>query len=177
MATIDLPRLAGVSNQSVANQVINAATTALLTGSLLPIPLTRLRIGTIFRFSLSVSKTAAGTAANIFHVRIGTLGTVSDPIILTFTLPVGTAAIDLANIEILVTVQGPLTSLCILRGRLNLSHDLAITGFSTKANVVLTALSSGFNMAVDNLFVSVSCTTAASTVLTFHQIISEGWNL
>jgi hypothetical protein len=177
MATQDLPALGGLSNQSVVDQQIAAATTALLTGSTLAIPPSMLRVGSIFRFSLSVSKTAAGTAGNIFLIKLGTLGTATDPTILTFTLPTGTAVVDTAWIEILVTIRGPLTASCIARGQLALAHNLAATGFAIIPSVVLQATSAAFNATVSNLIISASCTTATSTVLTFSQVIAEGWNV
>lgn len=175
-APVDLPALAGLSNQSVADQTINAATTALLTGSTMAVPDGKLRIGTMFRFSLSVTKTAAGTAANVFLVKIGTLGTAADPTILTFTLPVGTAVADTAWIEILVTIRGPLSASCIAKGQLAMAHNLSATGFATIPSVVLQATSAGFNATTDSLIVTLACTTAASTVLTFSQVVAEGWN-
>lgn len=162
---------------SVADQTINAAASALLIGSLIPIPVTKLRIGTIFRYRLSVSKTAAGTAANTFVFRLGTLGTVADPAILTFTLPVGTAVIDQAEILISVTIRGPLSASCIAQGLFRMVHNLQITGFATVPAVVLKATSGVFNATAANLFASLSCLTAASTVLTFQQVQAEALNL
>lgn len=177
MATQDLPALGGLSNQSVADQQIAAAVTALLTGSTLAIPPSKLRVGSVFRFSLSVSKTAAGTAGNVFLIKLGPLGTAADPTILSFTLPIGTAVIDTAWIEILVTIRGPLTTACIAKGQLALAHNLAATGFATIPSVVLQATSPAFDATVANLIISASCTTAALTVLTFSQVIAEGWNV
>lgn len=177
MPTQDLPALGGLSNQSVADQAIAAATTALLTGSVLAIPPSKLRVGSMFRFSIDVSKTAAGTAANTFLVKLGPLGTVADPTILTFTLPVGTAVVDVAWIEILVTIRGPLTAACIAKGQLALAHNLSATGFATVPGVVLQATSAAFDATVANLILSVACTTAALTVLTFSQVVAEGWNV
>lgn len=176
-ATIDLPGNAGVSSQSVADQVINAATTALLTGSKMQVPAGKLRIGTTFRWGIAVSKTAAGTAANSFLVKIGALGTASDPTVITLALPVGTAVADNAWIDIVVTVQGPLSGVCIAKASLVLTHNLSATGFATTPNVVLVATSATFDATVADLFVSLACTTAASTVLTFTHVLAEGWNL
>lgn len=164
------------NNASVANQTINAAASALLAGSLLGIPPGKLRIGTMFRFRISVSKTAAGTAANTFIFRLGTAGTIADAAILTFTLPVGTGVIDQAEIDITVTIRGPLTASCIAQGLLTMVHNLQITGFATVPCVVLKATSAVFNAATP-LFASLSCTTAAATVLTFEQVQAEALNL
>lgn len=164
------------NNQAVADQTINAGLSALLVGSVLAIPSTKLRIGTIFRFRISVSKTAAGTAGNTFIFRLGTAGTIADPAILTFTLPVGTAVVDQADIEIIVVIRGPLTASCIAQGLFTMVHNLQITGFATVPCVVLKATSAVFN-ANTPLFASLSCTTAALTVLTFQQVQAEALNL
>lgn len=161
------------SNASTADQTISAATSALLAGSTLAIPATKLKIGSVLRWKLSLTKTAAGTAANTFIVRLGTAGTISDAAILTFTLPVGTAVVDRAVIEINVTCRGPLSASCIFQGTLSLIHNLQITGFATIPCVVLGVTSGNVDATVANLIASVSCTTAASTVLTFQQVVSH----
>jgi hypothetical protein len=166
-----------LSNWSVADQQINAATSALLTGSLLTIPVGKIQIGSIFKFKLHLSKTAAGTAANTFIVRLGTAGTISDAALITFTLPVGTAVIDTGEIEITITIRGPLTSSCIAQGALKLSHNLSTTGLANVPNVCLKVTSGTFDPTVADLKMSVSCTTAASTVLTFQQVIAECINI
>lgn len=165
------------NNASVADQTINAASSALLTGSLIAVPVGKLRIGTVFRFRISVSKTAAGTAANTFIFRLGTNGTIADAAIITFTLPVGTAVADQGDIEILITIRGPLSGSCIAQGLFTMVHNLSATGLATIPCVVLRVTSGTFNATTANLFASLSCTTAASTVLTFQQVVAEAINL
>lgn len=165
------------NNASVTDQTINAASSALLAGSLLSIPVSKLRIGTMFRFRIGLSKTAAGTAANTFIFRLGTNGTIADAAILTFTLPVGTAVIDTGNIDITITIRGPLSTSCVAQGRLTMVHNLSATGLATIPCVVLNVLSGSFDATVANLKASLSCTTAASTVLTFQQVQAEAINL
>jgi len=169
--------LANPNNASVADQTINANSSALLTGSVISIPVGRLRVGTILRWRIALSKTASGTAANTFTVRLGTTGTISDAAILTFNLPVGTAVVDAGQVEILVTIRGPLGASCIAQGQLTLIHNLSATGLATVPCVVLNATSSGFNSTTANLFASVSCSTAVSTVLTFQMVQSEAINV
>lgn len=173
------PTLVGgpMSNASTADQIINAATTALLTGSLISIPAGKLRIGTTFVFRFSVSKTAAGTAANTFTFRLGINGTTADAAICTFALPVGTAVADIATFEVMVTIRGPLSASCIAQGYLSMIHNLAATGFATIPCVVVNATSGVFDATVANLKASLSCTTAALTVLTFQQVVGEVLNL
>lgn len=166
-----------LNNYSTTDQTINAGSSALLTGSLITIPSTLLQIGTIFRYTFSLSKTAAGTAANTFFFRVGTNGTVADSALLTFTLPIGTAVVDVGFVEILITIRGPLSGACIAQGVLKMVHNLAATGLSTLPCVIITNTSSTFNATTASLKASLSCTTAASTVLTFQQIVAETINL
>lgn len=172
------PSLVGAYNNfSVADQTINAATTALLTGSLISIPVGKLRIGSMFRFTFALTKTAAGTAANTFNFRIGTLGTASDASICSFALPVGTGVVDAAKCEVIITIRGPLSASCIAQGNFSLIHNLAATGFATIPCVVINSTSGVFNATTASLKASLSCTTAALTVLTFQQVIAETLNL
>lgn len=158
---------------AVADQTINAAASALLTGSVLSVPSTKLKIKSRAYWKLVLRKTAAGTAANAFIVRLGTLGTIADAAVITFNLPVGTAVIDQAMIEIDVVCRGPLSGAGILCGSLWLGHNLAATGFATVPNVMLQQNSAGVNVTTAGLKMSLSCTTAALTVLTFQQVISQ----
>jgi hypothetical protein len=173
-----VPSVVGLlTNFSTADQTINANSTALLTGSLITIPAGKLRIGTVFLFRFSLSKTAAGTAANTFNFRIGTNGTSSDPSICAFALPVGTAVADVGHIEVMVTIRGPLSSSCVAQGNLYLVHNLSATGLSTIPCVCINTLSGTFDPTVANLKASLSCSTAVSTVLTFQQVVTEVQNL
>lgn len=164
------------NNAAVTDQTINANSSALLAGSTIAIPPSKLRIGTMLRWRLSVSKTAAGTAANTFIFRLGTAGTISDPAIITFTMPVGTAVVDTGEIDITVTIRGPLSASCVAQGLLRMSHNLSATGLATVPNVVLKVTSGTFNATTAGLIASLSCTTAASTVFTFQQVQAEAIN-
>lgn len=167
----------GLKNQSTADQQINASTTALLTGSTLAVPVDKLRIGTVLRWRIAVTKTNAGTAAVSFLVKLGTAGTTSDATVLTLALPTATGAVDTAFIDIEVTVRGPLSGSGKLQGTLRMTHNLSATGFATIPCVAVTALSGNVDVTVANLIASIACTTPASTVLTFVQVNAEASNL
>lgn len=172
------PTLIGqLTNQSTADQTVNAATTALLTGSLITVPPGNLRIGTVFRYTMTLSKTAAGTAANSFLFKLGTNGTTADATICTFALPVGTAVADIGYMEIVVTIRGPLSASCIAQGHLVMNHNLSATGLATIPSVCINNTSGVFNATTAGLKASIACTTAASTVLTFQQVMVEVNNL
>ncbi len=166
-----------IGNQSTADQTINASTTALLTGSTLAIPVGKLRIGTILKWRITVSKTAAGTAAVIYLIKLGTAGTTSDATVITFTMPVGTGVVDVGQVDITITVRGPLSASGILQGHFHLAHNLSTTGLANVPNVNLNVTSGSVDVTVANLIASVTCTTPASTVLTFQQVTGEAKNL
>lgn len=166
-----------LSNQSTATQNITAGVSAYLTGSNISVPVGKLRVGTIFKWRLSVVKTNAGTAANSIILRVGTNGTTADTAVLTFTTGTGTAAIDQALIEVDVVCRGPLSASGIFQGIMILTHELAITGFQNKATRIHQLTSATFNVTTANLIVGLSCTTAASTVLDFQQVSAEAKGL
>ncbi len=165
------------TNASTADQTINATTTTLLAGSTIAVPSTKMKVGTVFRYTIALSKTGAGTAANSFLWKAGTAGTSSDATILTFALPVGTAVIDVGLIDIVVTIRGPLSSSCIAQGQLRMTHNLAATGLATIPSVNINVTSSTWDCTTANLIANVTATTAASTVLTFQQVNAEALNL
>jgi hypothetical protein len=114
----------------------------------------------------AMTKTGAGTAAMTVIVRIGTTGTTSDTAILTFTLGVGTAAIDTGMFELIChfrTVGA--TTTAVLVGLLNVTHALAATGLTTTGAsgvATLGVVSSGFDSTVANSIISVSVNGGAS---------------
>ncbi len=163
-------------NAAVADQTVNAATTQLLTGSLVTIPDGALKGTSVFWYTLALSKTNAGTAANTFLFKIGTAGTTADTTILTFTLPVGTAAVDVGKIEIMISIQTVAGTATPVRGNLVLMHNGNTAGLATIPIVVLNATGT-VNTTLTGLKASLTCTTAASTVLTFQQVIAETINL
>lgn len=176
-------QLSNPTNASTAAQTPTAATSTYLTGSALAIPGSKLRIGTTFRWNLLFTKTAAGTAATTFFVRLGTAGSVADTAILTFNaLPVGTAAIDEAWIEILLTCRGPLSSSGVLVGSIYVGHMGQPAGTFTTGFIITTTYfkrltSSTFDVTTANLIAGISVTSGASVALTFEQITAESFNL
>lgn len=162
---------------SVADQVISA-TTAYVTGSALAVPVGKLRIGTVLRWRLIASKSAAGsTAGCVVIVKLGTLGTTGDTSVLTFTLGTPTAAADVAFFDVEVMVRGPLTASCILQGSLRMDHNLAATGFSTLPDECQTKASSAFDVTTANLIAGLVITTTSLSVWTVTSVSAEAKNL
>jgi hypothetical protein len=166
-----------LNNASVADQAISA-TTAYVTNSNIPIPTGLLRIKTVFRWRIIVTKTAAGvTAGCAVLVKLGTLGTTGDATILTFTFGTPTGAVDRAFIDVEVIIRGPLSASCIATGAARLSHDLAATGFSTLPGEVKQATSGVFNATTANLIMGLTITTTALSVWTVTGVTAEANNL
>lgn len=156
---------------STADQSIPVALT-LLTGSVLDA--TNLKVGTIFKWLITMSKTAAGVATQSFDVRFGTNGTTADTARLSTGFATGTqtAAADVAEVEIRAIVRNVSAS-GIVHGQFELQHNLAATGFAPTANVIAQQTSGAFDLTVANLKASVCTTPGASAVVTVHQVIAE----
>lgn len=166
-----------LNNASVADQVISA-TTAYVTNSNIPVPAGKLRIKTCFKYHLTITKTAAGTTAGCAVIwKLGVNGTTGDASILTFTFGTPTGAVDTAEIDIEVTIRGPLSASCIATGAASMVHSLAATGFSTLPSEVKAVTSGAFDGTTANLIAGLTITTTALSVWTVTQCIAEAINL
>lgn len=166
----------GVRNRSTtAQNSITAATLTYITGSALALPADPPLVGTRLRWLIVASKTNVGTAATAFHVRIGTNGTTGDTAILTFTLGVGTAAVDQFTVEIecVFRTVGAGTS-AVLSGVLSVLKTAAATaGFIATPGAVVPVVSSGFNSTTAGLIAGVSVTTGSTVVISVQQVFAE----
>jgi len=159
-----------IRNWNTADVVANAADTY-ITGSNLVVPTGEtLQVGTVFRWKMWMTKTAAGVATPTWIVRIGTLGTIADAAILTFTGPVQTAAIDAGFVEIMAVLRN-VGAAGILAGGLALTHNLGTTGFANSNTPTLQVTSSGFVTTTAGLIVGLSVNPGAAGVWT-HQVVS-----
>lgn len=160
--------LRSVSN---ADQALAASTLTLVNNSVLDA--TNLKAGTVFKWQLVMSKTAAGTAAQTFSPRFGTAGSTADTErIAGLTTGTQTAAADVAEVDVTLVVRSVGAS-GVVHGKMELSHNLAATGFAPTSTVVQQVVSAGFDMTVANLKASLSTTAGASSVTTIHQCIAE----
>lgn len=164
-----------VRNWNTADIVANAADTY-LAGSSLAIPQHLLQAGATFKWRFAITKTAAGVAAPIWNVRVGTLGTIVDASRLLFTAPVQTAVVDAACVDITAILRNT-GALGILAGVLELGHNLPTTGFSTSTTPVLQVTSAGFDTTVAGLIVGISCNPGAAGVWTHQLIAAEVSNM
>jgi hypothetical protein len=165
-----------ISNFSTVAQSITAATRTYITGSQIAIPATKLQIGTMFRWKLNITKTAAGTAASTFDIAFGTVGTVTDTARVSFTKPAGTAVADEGFIEVMAIVRGPLSASGVVVGEFTLLHNLAATGHAVIPCVAVNIVSSAFDVTTPT-FAGVCITSGASDAITIQMVTAEGWNL
>lgn len=168
--------LAGIANQSVTSQAPAAATRTYLAGSSIPVPANKLQVGTRFRWVLSVTKTAAGTAASTYDICVGTAGTTADTARVSFTKPAGTAAVDEGTIVIEATVR-TIGASGVMVGQFTMTHNGNTAGHATIPCVNVNTVSAGFDMTVANLIVGVCVTSGASDALTFQLVSAEAWNI
>lgn len=158
-----------VRNFSTAAQVLTAATLTYITGSQLAVPSSGLKVGSKIRFVLDITKTAAGTAASTYAIVFGTAGTAADTARVSFTKPVGTAAIDNGKIVIEATVRS-VGAAGVVVGQFTLTHNLAATGHATIPVVSVTTVSSGFANNGQELFIGLVATTGAADAITIQRV-------
>lgn len=168
----------GPSNFSVAAQLPVAVTRTYIAGSALAIPSGKLQIGSCFRWTFDLTKTAAGIAASTFDICFGTTGTIVDTARVSFTKPAGTAAIDTAAVTITAICRGPLSASGIVAGNFSLVKNAAeIAGHCATPSVNLTTVSSGFDVTAAGLIAGVCVTSGLADVLTIQMVMAEAWNM
>ena len=165
----------GIKNANTANVVATSVDTY-LTGSALAVPPHGMQAGTIFKWRMFMTKSAAGIAAPIWNVRLGVLGTVVDTARLTFTGPAQTAVVDTGFVEITAILRNTGAS-GVLAGGLTMTHNLAATGFANIGSPTLQVTSAAFDTTTANLIVGVSVNPGASGVWTHQLVKGEALNL
>ena len=165
-----------IYNYSVALQNPPVARTY-LAGSMLSVPITKLKIGSIFYWCFNMTKDANGSASATVDIAIGAAGTVGDTAVVSFTKPAGTAAADEGFVEIMATVRGPLTASCIITGEFWMSHNLAATGHAQIPFVVVNNVSGAFNATTASLKLGICLTGGAADNITIQQMLAIGMNL
>lgn len=168
-----LPHAAAPVAALTTGQTISAATSTLITGSLLAIPPQGFQVGTTYRWTIFASKTSsAGTASRSFFVRIGTTGTTSDTAVATITSGAGTAATDAGVFIItmtIVTLGATAAAVC----QFWMTHNGNTAGWSTTPSQASTATMATFNSTTAQQFISVSITTGASETATINACMCE----
>ena len=158
-------------NYSIADQAISASTRTYITGSKLLIPGV-LTAGTVLKWRFNITKTAAGTAASTFDICFGSAGSTSDPAIVSFTKPGGSAAADEGWIEIYATVRSNGAS-GVMVGQFTLIHNLASTGHATIPCVAVNTISSAVDMTTVWKSLGICITSGASDAITIKMVQAE----
>jgi hypothetical protein len=138
-------------NWSTSTPAAGFAADTYLAGSNVLLSAAKLRIATQYRLLFSVAKTAAGVAAPVITIRMGTsgVGAIGDASVLAITMPIQTAAVDegVFTLEAGFRSVGSGTS-AVMSGVCWLVHEgiaNASTGLANQANPVVTAVGSGFD--------------------------------
>lgn len=156
---------------SITDQAIAAATIALITGTLIPIAPQGLQQGQTYRWTVIGTSGAAGTAANVITIRLGTAGTTADAAIATFTTTAGTAVASEFKIVINLTVRviGAISTAvaeCVIQ-------NSAASGFINATVNVLAGTMATFNSTTAQQYIHVNITTGTAKTITVKQAIAE----
>lgn len=161
----------GMINVHEPSVAILTTTTASATSAIIariPIPPQGLQIGLTVRCRFTMSKTAAGTAARITGVKLGTAGTTADTTVNSVSRT-PTAAVDTGVEEINFAVAGTLGATCtsVMTSDLVKATVTAAGLFATAAAVsLITGTPVAYNSAGGQTWLSFFITTGLSEVIT-----------
>lgn len=164
-------------NASTAAQTGFAADTY-LAGSMVSIPQNKIKQGTKYRCRFNVVKTAAGTAAPVLKLRVGTAGTTADGERVSLSFAAQTAVVDEGEFDIeCVFRSAGLAS--IVQALARLSHRLATTGLNITATntFVIGTAGTSIDTTLPNLKMGWSVNGGASAAWTVSLVSAELINL
>lgn len=173
---VGFQRTLGFVNFSTAAQAPTAAARTYITGSNILIPAGALQVGTMFRWTFNMTKTAAGIAASTFDIAFGTAGSTADTARVSFAKPAGTAAIDEGTVCIYAVVRGPVGASGVVSGHFQMTHNLAATGHAVIPCIDVQTQSAAFDITTPTN-VGVCITSGASDAITIQTVMAEAWNL
>ena len=177
----------GLSNFNTSNQntgQLTAATSVYIAGSNLLTPATLLAgyvQGTTWTWRVSgITKDTSGTGALTVLIYSGTAGTTSDAALATQAWGTAqTAVIDVAEVDVTVTITGIVTGTATVYWTISPTHHLAITGFCTTAVGGYSGTAT-FNTATSSLIFGLGIQSAAGgTMETLHinRVVARAFNL
>lgn len=143
------------------------ATDTYLAGSGVTVPVGKIKVGTKYRCKFNVVKTAAGIAAPVITIRMGTLGTTGDAAITTLTYAAQTGAIDEGEIEVVVVFRAVGAAAGVVQAIGNLLHRLVTTGLNV----------TGTFTSVKNTSASFNSTTPTKIGLSINAGTSAAWTV
>jgi hypothetical protein len=163
-------------NRSTASQTPFASDTYLIGSASPALPAVIWKVGTLYRCTFDVSKTAAGVAAAVINVRFGTAGTTSDVARLTFTFGAQSAATDTGMFDIYALFRAVGAS-AVLQGRCLLTHGASITGLNNLVSQTIQVTSGTFDSTVASSIIGVSVNGGASAAWTVQLVESALENI
>lgn len=167
------PTNAPAPSVSLADQAIGASVTNYITNSDLHVSAGRpLKVGTVLRWHVGLSKTAAATASMTFDLRVGTLGTTGDTSRASLATGTQTGVADVAELEVGVTIRS-ISASGIITAAMQFEHNLAATGFAPTNVVVANTTSAAFDTTATNLIFGLSLTTGALHAITITRVVAE----
>lgn len=160
------PALGGVGTPATAAQSLTAGSANVVTGTLLQLPTSNLKVGSRFRIHIGVDKTGAGTATWVVALKWGTAGTTSDAAVASWTSGTNTAAIDQATIDIEAVVSAlgsgssaTMNCIAFYVNTLTNATGLGKINFNPSSTA-------GFDSTAANPYIHVDITPGASAVMT-----------
>jgi hypothetical protein len=168
------------ANASIAAQGAGFSSDTYVTDSDILIPSFGMQARMVFRWTISASKTGAGTATPIYNVRIGANRTTGDTARLTLTGPAQTAVADIGTLTILVTVRSVSAS-GVLQGTAWWQHrgtaastTVSGVGFANDTTGHVEGTSAGFdNSALGGSYIGLSIDGGTSAAWTVTQVVPE----
>jgi len=162
------------NSDTAAQGSVTAGTRTYLTNS--SIQCGQLLVGTRFRWVVSITKTAAGTATTAIDIAVGTAGTTADTARVTFTGPTETAAADTATIVIDATTR-VVSASGIIAAAYQLNNSAAATPTAGYKSNALYVASAAFANNTNNLFVGLCITAGTADVTTVNFVNAMAWNV
>lgn len=166
-----------IHNGSGAPQTLLANSENTINGSAIAIPTGKIKAGTKYTCRIDIQKTAAGVAAPVVNVRIGTTAGNGDTSRGLLTLSAQTAVADDGLLEIESTFRSSGAS-TVLQNIGRLWHRLVTTGLSVTAVFTVFRNTSGvFDSTGAGLFIHVTLNPGASAAWTVNETTSKLENL
>lgn len=159
-----------VGAYATSRLALTVAALNLVPGTLIQIPTNSVRVGSRFRFTIGVDKTAAGTVASTYKVKWGTNGTTADAEIASWTSATNTAIADGGTIVIDVTIAslgGSAT--CTAVAIVGKGPGTGATGLAQIGPAP--TLTTVFNSAATNPFLHVDITPGTAQVMTASGMV------
>jgi hypothetical protein len=166
-----------ITNTAVAAQGPGFATDTYVTASGITIPTARMGAGVAYYCRMMITKTGASTATPAYNLRYGTAGSTADTARCAFTqTSAQTGVIDTAWFEMLATFR-VYSSVAVIAATIKMTHDLASTGFISRAMYIQNVVSATFDATVASSKIGISMNGGTSSAWTVQQCLAQLHNL